>query len=749
MESNIVKLSDIVLTTPNGARLIRAGDAARDAGAWRKAAALYEQAVDRNPKLKHIWVQLGNCRKEAGQLRDAEAAYCQSLELDPSIADTHLQLGHVLKLQGRLCEAKASYAAALRLEPSSADAQAEVAALRNVPQLVSPDAHGSRILFDCSDLIQYFSDNRLPTGIQRVQINIVKSALNSEHYGARTHIVFFKQDHRAWYYLGHLDFLFLVNSAQDIKNVDVQSWESIRNRLCSSQSASSFSFNSHDLLINLGTSWWIQDYFLQIRNLKKNHKITYVPFVHDCIPLIVPEHCEHNLVKEFYSWITGVFQHSDGFLTNSQSTTSDLCEIAQRLNYADPDPQIIKLDGDMRDGSAAIVPASMSGALAELFSTQGIPTDSDEPPQFVLFVSTLESRKNHMLIFGVWSSLINKIGLSRTPYLLCVGKKGWLFDPALNFLNGRRELASRVKLMSNIGDELLAELYSLSTFTVYPSHYEGWGLPVTESLCFGKVPVVSRVSSLPETGGEFAQYFDPRAPGEAYALVERLLLDKQYRVSLEEKIKVSFRPRSWSEITTRLVELAEAVRTEAARSDGAERWVEDLEVGVLYGMVPRATAESLLLRSAEHMRFGDGWHPCEHWGAWTGAQIARMQFRLPEGDVGGLTIMLQLRGAPGVESETRIHASFSDEVYVVPFDPDETKWAKLHFAGRGKAKRTGELLLSTSPKVNLAGSSDGTGERTVGCGVLRIGLCSQADLTSRVALMESMIFSDGRSYRLS
>ncbi len=63
--------------------------------------------------------------------------------------------------------------------------------------------------------------------------------------------------------------------------------------------------------------------------------------------------------------------------------------------------------------------------------------------------------------------------------------------------------------MSDIKDEELSLLYEKSYFTVYPSWYEGWGLPVAESLAHGKFCLAANGTSLREAGGEFAEYLDP------------------------------------------------------------------------------------------------------------------------------------------------------------------------------------------------------------------------------------------------
>jgi tetratricopeptide (TPR) repeat protein len=110
-------------------RLIAHGDRARDQRDWPAAAAWYREALEANPGLAAIWVQLGHALKEQGDLAGGAEAYRQSLKLADAIADTHLQLGHVLKLQGRMAEAAEAYFTALLLDKGFAHARLELEAL--------------------------------------------------------------------------------------------------------------------------------------------------------------------------------------------------------------------------------------------------------------------------------------------------------------------------------------------------------------------------------------------------------------------------------------------------------------------------------------------------------------------------------------------------------------------------------------------------------------------------------------------
>ena len=92
----------------------------------------------------------------------------------------------------------------------------------------------------------------------------------------------------------------------------------------------------------------------------------------------------------------------------------------------------------------------------------------------MLFVATIEGRKNHLLVFNVWLSLIRRHGAEAVPDLVCVGKRGWKADEAFALLAGSRALRERVFLLHDIPDTELDALYRHCLCTVFNSHYEGW-----------------------------------------------------------------------------------------------------------------------------------------------------------------------------------------------------------------------------------------------------------------------------------
>ena len=159
--------------------------------------------------------------------------------------------------------------------------------------------------------------------------------------------------------------------------------------------------------------------------------------------------------------------------------------------------------------AAAII--SVSQATKRDLIDQGLPTDkiqviyeaagsqfkpiSVKRRPFILSVGTLEPRKNIRRLIQAYQQL-------KLPNLelLIVGKFGW-GEPD-------RPIPG-VKLLGFVPDEELATLYSQAQVFVYPSLYEGFGLPVVEALSCGCPVVTSNVSSLPEVGGQAAVYVDP------------------------------------------------------------------------------------------------------------------------------------------------------------------------------------------------------------------------------------------------
>ena len=98
----------------------------------------------------------------------------------------------------------------------------------------------------------------------------------------------------------------------------------------------------------------------------------------------------------------------------------------------------------------------------------------DLPERFVLFVATIEGRKNHPLMLEIWRRMVQEE--EDPPHLICVGRLGWKATAFVSALVETNYLDGRIHILREISDTDLQLLYDKCLFTVFPSFYEGWGL---------------------------------------------------------------------------------------------------------------------------------------------------------------------------------------------------------------------------------------------------------------------------------
>jgi glycosyltransferase involved in cell wall biosynthesis len=126
--------------------------------------------------------------------------------------------------------------------------------------------------------------------------------------------------------------------------------------------------------------------------------------------------------------------------------------------------------------------------------------------RFWLCVGTLEPRKNHARLLQAYAQL--KARLGKVDRLVLAGGKGWLMDDLYRLLE-KLELAGDVEITGYVNDEALQWLYQNCYAALYPSLFEGFGLPVLEAMSLGAAVLSSNVTSIPEIVGDAALLVDP------------------------------------------------------------------------------------------------------------------------------------------------------------------------------------------------------------------------------------------------
>jgi glycosyltransferase involved in cell wall biosynthesis len=148
------------------------------------------------------------------------------------------------------------------------------------------------------------------------------------------------------------------------------------------------------------------------------------------------------------------------------------------------------------------------------------------PGTYALVVSTIEPRKNHMLLFRVWRRLLADLPRDRVPTLVWAGRVGWMVGDLMQQLTNAEWLDDKIRLVEDPTDAEIEALYRGSLFTLFPSFVEGWGLPVTESLAFGKPCLIADHAALREAGGTLARCFDPENLHDAHRAIRATIEDR-------------------------------------------------------------------------------------------------------------------------------------------------------------------------------------------------------------------------------
>ena len=285
-----------------------------------------------------------------------------------------------------------------------------------------------------------------------------------------------------------------------------------------------------DVLAVLGSPWSHSNYAGMVARLSRTIGLRFALLVYDFIPAIRPEYCARQTVPAFVNFMRGCLPLADLIFTISEATARDVRRWANQERIA--------LRCPVR-----------SVPIGAGFSHTQLATSLPEglvPGGYAMFVSTIEARKNHQLAFRAWRRLLEDMPPAQVPILVFVGRIGWMVSDLMQQIENSSNLSGKLVLVNNADDATLAALYRGARFTLFPSLYEGWGLPVSESLAFGKVCLASNSSSVPEAGGSFCLYHDPDSVTEAARLYRRVLDDPEMLLTLERRIVSDYEPIAWA-----------------------------------------------------------------------------------------------------------------------------------------------------------------------------------------------------------
>ena len=254
------------------------------------------------------------------------------------------------------------------------------------------------------------------------------------------------------------------------------------------------------------------------------HDLTFCRF-----PQFVPP-----IVQGYRERIQRCLPFTQGILTFAESTKADIAETFNfPLDRIFVTPQASRYSAQDTDLQSPQTDSGTIGTLSEKLSH----------PYF-LFVSTLEPRKNVVGLITAFNQFKQQTQLPHR--LILAGQLGWKYEPILQAISDS-PFRDHIQQLSYVDDATLAGLYRQATAFVYPSFYEGFGLPVLEAMTFGVPVITSDRASLSEVAGDAALLINPDAPESIATALNQVATNSVLQERLRGKSLQRARQFSWQQ----------------------------------------------------------------------------------------------------------------------------------------------------------------------------------------------------------
>lgn len=258
--------------------------------------------------------------------------------------------------------------------------------------------------------------------------------------------------------------------------------------------------------------------------------------IHDLIPLRFPDMFTDSRVNNFFNKdIRKCVQSIDHIIVDSDSTKKDVIDF-----YS------------VDENKISVVYLASSLPQVSHYNTSLIYEKFKLHNPYILSVCTLEPRKNLIRVLKAFEIIQDRYG--QELRLVLVGGLGWKYKELLKEIE-HHKYKNNILLTGYVSDEELAYLYSKAFMMVYPSLYEGFGLPVLEAMAYGVPVVTSNISSLPEVGGDAVIYCEPYQVESIAHAMEMIIANPSLKKELSENGKKRSKLFSWEKAAAQTREI--------------------------------------------------------------------------------------------------------------------------------------------------------------------------------------------------
>jgi len=279
-------------------------------------------------------------------------------------------------------------------------------------------------------------------------------------------------------------------------------------------------------------------------------EVKHIMLVHDIIPYLFPEYLNNSRKAKYYTFTRRAVEKADKVVTISRRTEKDL------IQHWHLDPAKITVAYiDVDEIYKRKVSVSQSQKVLRKYKLK---------PGYIYNTGGLEARKNiERLIHAyqrLWRTNQESHWTENFPQLVIAGKLLPELAPLIldaESLLKKMNLTNQVKLLDFVPQKEMPALYHNAALFVYPSLYEGFGLPVLEAMNQNVPVVASKRSAVPEVGLDSILYFDPKNEKDLAMVIKNVLLNKHLRETLKKRGRERARKFSWSGFAKRFLNIVQ------------------------------------------------------------------------------------------------------------------------------------------------------------------------------------------------
>lgn len=264
--------------------------------------------------------------------------------------------------------------------------------------------------------------------------------------------------------------------------------------------------------------------------------------IHDMTYILYPEMVEKKTLERIKEGIEYSINRADKIITVSESSKKDI------INFLGVDEEKIEV--------------VYNGVEYERFSNSC--TEKEQlrvkkkynlPDKYILYMGTLEPRKNIESIISAFSLFISNNNIySNDIKLVIAGKKGWLYESIFNQVQNL-SIEDKVVFTDYVEEEDKPLIYKMASVFIFPSIYEGFGIPVIEAMASSVPVITSTASSLKEIAGEAAAVVEPKDIDSMSNAMKQILENEAVRNSMIEKGHAQAKKFNWQSSVEKLADI--------------------------------------------------------------------------------------------------------------------------------------------------------------------------------------------------